>query len=42
MRQSDLWGPDYGITDVAHRADYGGYKPFAACGFGLRERGFQI
>jgi len=31
MRQSDLWGLDYGITDVAHRADYGGYKPLATC-----------
>jgi hypothetical protein len=30
MRQSDLWGLDYGITDVAHRVDYGGYKPLAA------------
>jgi len=25
-----LWGLDYGITDVAHRADDGGYKPLAA------------
>jgi hypothetical protein len=30
MKQSDLWGLYYGITDVAHRADDGGYKPLAA------------
>jgi len=48
MRESDLWGLDYGITDVAHRADDGGYKPLAARhqvsltggGFGWREGSF--
>ena len=42
MRQSELWELDYGITDVAYRADYGGYKPLAAGGFGRGEGGFQI
>jgi len=34
MRQSDLCGLYYGIADVAHRTDYGGYKPLAASEFG--------
>jgi hypothetical protein len=31
MRQTELWELDYGSTDVAYRADDGGYKPLAAC-----------
>ncbi len=34
MKQSDLWGTDYGITDVAHRADCDVYKLPAYGGFG--------
>jgi hypothetical protein len=40
MRQSDLWWLDYGITDVAHRADDGCYKPPADSRFGCEEVGF--
>jgi hypothetical protein len=42
MRQTELWEFDYGNSDVAYRADDGGYKPLAAGGFGRRESGFQI
>jgi hypothetical protein len=35
--KTELWGLDYENTNVAYRADNGGYKPLTASGYGWGE-----
>jgi hypothetical protein len=40
MRKTELWGLDYGNTNVAYRADDGGNRPLAGGWFGCGESSF--